>query len=240
VSRAYRLIFGAPLRTSAGGHQRLDRPRAMGAFGLDALSSVAYGPDEILYVLVLAGSAGLAFDLPIAAAIAALLAIVVTSYRQTIFAYPHGGGSYTVARENLGIRLGLVAAAALMVDYLTTVAVSVTAGVEAIIAFAPALDVYRVQIDVAVIILLMFVNLRGLREAGAFFVIPTYVFIGSLALLIGWGLVRWLVDGGLPTVSATPEPVEAVSVFLILRPVIPCKHFSTHLIVRTTSGLLPT
>src|SRR5258708_3665354 len=146
-----RLFFGRPLRTSEGAHERLDRPRALGAFGLDALSSVAYGPDEIVYVLVLAGSAGPAWGLPIARAIAALLAIVVTSYRQTIFAYPHGGGSYTVARENLGVHTGLIAAAALMVDYLTTVAVSVTAGVEAIIAFAPALDAYRVPIDVGII-----------------------------------------------------------------------------------------
>jgi amino acid transporter len=214
---AYRLIFGRPLRTSEGGHERLDRPRALGAFGLDALSSVAYGPDEILYVLVLAGAAGIAWDLPVAAAIVALLAIVVTSYRQTIFAYPQGGGSYTVARENLGVRTGLIAAAALMVDYLTTVAVSVTAGVEAIIAIAPGLDPYRVQIDVGVILLLMFVNLRGLREAGGLFIIPTYIFIGSLALLIGWGLARWVLEGGLPQVQATPAPVEAVSVFLILR-----------------------
>ena len=213
-----RLILGRPLRTTETGHERLDRPRALGAFGLDALSSVAYGPDEILYVLLLAGTAGAAWDLPIAAAIVALLAIVVTSYRQTIFAYPHGGGSYTVATDNLGVRFGLVAGAALMVDYLTTVAVSVTAGVEAVIAVAPALDSQRVLIDVGVIALLMFVNLRGVRESGGLFVIPTYVFIGSLALLLTWGLVRLVVEGGLPTVSAgAPQPVEAVSVFLILR-----------------------
>lgn len=169
-------------------------------------------------MLLLAGTAGAAWDLPIAAAIVALLAIVVTSYRQTIFAYPHGGGSYTVATDNLGVRFGLVAGAALMVDYLTTVAVSVTAGVEAVIAVAPALDSQRVLIDVGVIALLMFVNLRGVRESGGLFVIPTYVFIGSLALLLTWGLVRLVVEGGLPTVSAgAPQPVEAVSVFLILR-----------------------
>jgi len=215
---AYRLIFGRPLRTSEGAHERLDRPRALGAFGLDALSSVAYGPDEILYVLLLAGSGGVAWNVPIALAIAALLTIVVTSYRQTIFAYPHGGGSYTVARENLGIRTSLVAAAALMVDYLTTVAVSITAGVEAIIAFAPALDPYRVQLDVGVILLLMLINLRGIREAGGLFVLPTYVFIGSLGLLIAWGLVRLSVEGGLPrTATPPPQSVEAVSVFLILR-----------------------
>ena len=214
---AYRLIFGRPLRTSEGDHQRLDRPRALGAFGLDALSSVAYGPDEILYVLLLAGSAGLAWNVPIAVAIVALLAIVVTSYRQTIFAYPHGGGSYTVARENLGIYAGLVAAAALMVDYLTTVAVSVTAGVEALIALLPGLDAYRVPIDVGIILLLMLVNLRGVRESGAVFVLPTYIFIGSLAGLIAWGVFRQTAGGGLPPAVVSPAPVEGLSVFLILR-----------------------
>jgi amino acid transporter len=215
---AYRLFFGRPLRTREGGHERLDRPRAIGAFGLDALSSVAYGPDEILYVLLLAGSAGLVWNLPIAGAIVALLAIVVTSYRQTIFAYPHGGGSYTVARENLGSLVSLVAAAALMVDYLTTVAVSITAGVEAIIAFAPSVDAYRVPADVGLILLLMLVNLRGVREAGGLFVIPTYICVGSLGLLIAWGLVRLTVDGSLPQLSApASQPVEAVSLFLILR-----------------------
>src|SRR5260370_16249644 len=220
---AYRLFFGRPLRTSEGGHQRLDRPRALGAFGLDALSSVAYGPDEILYVLVLAGAAGIAWDLPVAAAIVALLAIVVTSYRQTIFAYPHGGGSYTVARENLATGVSLVAAAALMVDYLTTVAVSITAGVEAIIAFAPALDTIRVPLDVGLILLLMFVNLRGVREAGGLFVIPTYIFVGSLGLLIAWGLFRLSLGGGLPQVPALPaQPIAAASLFLIL-PAFPCR-----------------
>ncbi len=215
---AYRLIFGRPLRTSEGEHERLDRPRALGAFGLDALSSVAYGPDEILYVLLLAGSAGLVWDIPIALAIVALLAIVVTSYRQTIFAYPHGGGSYTVARENLGVRAGLIAAAALMVDYLTTVAVSVTAGVEALIALAPGLNPYRVPLDVAIILLLMLVNLRGVRESGGVFVIPTYIFIGSLGVLLAWGLFQMTLGGGVPSVAQPPPaPVEGVSLFLVLR-----------------------
>ncbi|HLY67861.1 MAG TPA: amino acid permease, partial [Chloroflexota bacterium] len=138
------MLFGPPIPTSAAEGQRLNRTRAIGAFGLDALSSVAYGPDEILYVLVLAGAVGTRFDLPIALAITGLLAIVAVSYRQTIFAYPRGGGSYTVARENLGEGAGLVAAAALMVDYLTTIAVSVTAGVQAIVAFVPAFEQHRV------------------------------------------------------------------------------------------------
>jgi amino acid transporter len=212
-----RLLLGRPLPTSASSHERLTRPRALGAFGLDALSSVAYGPDEILYVLLLASSAGLAYDLPIAVAIVLLLLIVSTSYRQTIFAYPQGGGSYTVARENLGTNAGLVAAAALMVDYLTTVAVSITAGVQAITAFVPALYPHRVVIDVACILLLLLINLRGVREAGAAFVIPTYVFIGSLGLLVLWGLLHI----GSLAAHAHPPPAppatEGVTLFLLLR-----------------------
>jgi len=212
-----RVLLGRPLPTAEAEHERLSRPGALGAFGLDALSSVAYGPDEILYVLILAGAAGTRLDLPIALAITALLAIVVTSYRQTIFAYPKGGGSYTVARENLGTGAGLLAAAALMVDYLTTVAVSVTAGVEALVALVPALDPHRVALDVACVVALMLVNLRGVREAGALFVLPTYVFVGSLAVLLGWGLLRFA-TGNLHPLHAVPtHATESVSLFLVLR-----------------------
>ncbi len=189
----------------------------MGAFGLDALSSVAYGPDEILYVLVLAGSAGVALDMPIAIAIAALLGIVAFSYRQTIYAYPNGGGSYTVARENLGTPAGLVAAGALMVDYLTTVAVSVTAGTAAVVAFAPGLQPHVVIVDVVMIVLLMTINLRGVREAGAAFVFPTYLFIGSLALLLVVGGVHILVDGAPDAAQNLPKASEDVTIFLVLR-----------------------
>ena len=189
----------------------------MGAFGLDALSSVAYGPDEILYVLLLAGSAGALFDFPVAVAIALLLAIVATSYRQTIYAYPKGGGSFTVARENIGINAGLTAAAALMVDYLTTVAVSVTAGVAALVAVWPALDSYRVPIDVAMIVILVVINLRGVREAGAAFVLPTYAFIGSVGLLLIVGAIHLLIAGRPPPVHAVPAATEGVSLLLVLR-----------------------
>src|ERR1035438_2077202 len=161
-----RALLGRPLPSSAQQHERLSKTAGIGAFGLDALSSVAYGPDEILYVLLLAGTAGVAFDLPIAAAIALLLAITVLCYGQTIHAYPNGGGSFTVASRNLGRTPGLVAAGSLMVDYLTTVAVSVTAGVAALIAFVPAINPYRVLIDVVAIVLLMAGNLRGVRAAG--------------------------------------------------------------------------
>lgn len=214
---AQRLLLGRPIATAEASGERLTRPRALGAFGLDALSSVAYGPDEILYVLLLAGAAGTALDVPIALAIALLLAIVVTSYRQTVYAYPGGGGSYTVARENLGEPAGLVAAAALMVDYLTTVAVSVTAGVQAITAFAPSLFPYRVALDVGCLLLLVVVNLRGVRQAGAAFVLPTYLFIGSLGFLVIWGLLRASVFGGLPHLAQQPAAVEGLSLILVLR-----------------------
>jgi len=212
------LLLGRPLPTTAAASERLTRPRAIGAFGLDALSSVAYAPDEILYVLLLAGAAAARLDVPIAVAITALLLIVVASYRQTIFAYPHGGGSFTVAHENLGRIPGLVAAAALMVDYLTVVAVSVTAGVQAIVAFVPALDAHRVAAAVAGILLLIIVNLRGVREAGAVFVLPTYLFIGSLGALVLWGVVRVTVlDEALPQTHAVAPPVvQGLSLFLVL------------------------
>jgi amino acid transporter len=212
-----RLLLGPPVPTTAEGQERLSRPKAIGAFGLDALSSVAYGPDEILYALLLAGSAGLAFDLPVAAAIAVLLAIVAFSYRQTIYAYPRGGGSYTVAKENLGVRPGLVAAAALMVDYLTTIAVSVTAGTAAIVAFAPSLNTHRVVFDVALIVLLILVNLRGVREAGAAFVLPAYLFVGSLGTLLIVGALHLVLHGTPTPAHPTPAASQDVSVFLILR-----------------------
>jgi amino acid transporter len=212
-----RVLIGRPLPTAAATEERLTRPRAIGAFGLDALSSVAYGPDEILYVLLLAGAAGAGWDIPIALAIAALLAIVTASYRQTIYAYPQGGGSFTVARENLGTTAGLVAAAALMIDYLTTVAVSVTAGVQAVVAFVPGLDRHRVAAGLACIGLLMLVNLRGVREAGAAFVVPTYLFVGSLGLLLGVGILRVAAGGDLPPAAAAPAAVEPLGLFLILR-----------------------
>ncbi len=212
-----RALLGRPLPSSAQQHERLTKTAAIGAFGLDALSSVAYGPDEILYVLLLAGSAGVAFDIPIAAAIALLLAIVAFSYRQTIHAYPNGGGSFTVASRNLGRTAGLVAAGALMVDYLTTVAVSVTAGVAALIAFAPGINPYRVLIDVVAIVVLMVINLRGVREAGAAFIVPTYIFVLSLGALLVYAALRIATGHPPEHLHALPSATEGVSLFLVLR-----------------------
>jgi amino acid transporter len=212
-----RALLGRPLPTSAQGQERLTKTAAIGAFGLDALSSVAYGPDEILYVLLLAGSAGLVYDIPIAVGIALLLGIVAFSYRQTIHAYPNGGGSFTVASRNLGRTAGLFAAGALMVDYLTTVAVSVTAGVAALIAFAPGLNGYRVVLDVTAIVVLMGINLRGVREAGAAFILPTYVFVISLAALLILGAVRIATGHAPAPLHALPTATEGLSLFLVLR-----------------------
>jgi len=212
-----RALLGRPLPSSAQQHERLTKTAAIGAFGLDALSSVAYGPDEILYVLVLAGTAGVAFDIPIAVAITLLLAIVVISYRQTIHAYPNGGGSFTVASRNLGRTAGLIAAGSLMVDYLTTVAVSVTAGVAALIAFAPAINPYRVVIDVVAIVALIIINLRGVREAGAAFILPTYVFVISLAGLVLYAAFRVATGNPPHQLHTIPAASEGVSLFLVLR-----------------------
>jgi amino acid transporter len=212
-----RALLGRPLASSAQQHEHLTKTAAIGAFGLDALSSVAYGPDEILYVLLLAGTAGVAFDIPIAVAITLLLAIVVISYRQTIHAYPNGGGSFTVASRNLGRTAGLIAAGSLMVDYLTTVAVSVTAGVAALIAFAPAINPYRVVIDVVAIVALIIINLRGVREAGAAFILPTYVFVISLAGLVLYAAFRVATGNPPHQLHTIPAASEGVSLFLVLR-----------------------
>jgi amino acid transporter len=212
-----RVLLGRPLPTSATTHERLSRPAAIAAFGLDALSSIAYAPQEILFVLVLAGAAGTALTLPVAAAIVLLLAIVTLSYRQTIFAYPNGGGSYVVARENLGTQFGLVAAAALMIDYLLVVAVSVTAGVQELTSAVPALYDQRVVICVGCIALMVLANLRGIRESGTLFSIPTYAFIATLGTLVIAGVARSLL-GTLPH-AAPPEQqaIEPLSLFLVLR-----------------------
>jgi amino acid transporter len=210
------VLLGQPLPTSATTLERLSRPAAIAAFGLDALSSIAYAPQEILFVLVLAGAAGLALTLPIAAAIILLLAIVTLSYRQTIFAYPNGGGSYIVARENLGTGSGLVAAAALMIDYLLVVAVSVTAGVQELTSAFPVLYDQRVIICVACIALMVLANLRGTRESGTLFSIPTYAFIATLTVLVVVGIGRYLL-GTLPPAQPPPQAVEPLTLFLVLR-----------------------
>lgn len=205
---AKRLLLGAPLASERLDHEKLDKKTALAVLSSDAISSVAYATDQTLYVLGGAfGMAALGYVFPISATIVGLLVLVGISYEQTVHAYPGGGGSYTVARENLGKGPGLVAAAALLTDYVLTVAVSVAGGVAAITSAYPALVPHAVAIGVAAIAVLMLVNLRGVRESGAVFSIPTYWFIGMMLLLLGLGFWQ-LAHGAAPLVTTQPLNVD--------------------------------
>ncbi|MCD6290517.1 MAG: APC family permease [Anaerolineae bacterium] len=213
-----RLLVGSPLETSQAVHERLTKVKALAVFSSDALSSVAYATEEILLVLMLAGSSALSLSWPIAVAIAILLAIVATSYYQGIHAYPSGGGAYIISRENLGTLAGLVAGAALLIDYVLTVAVSVSAGVAAITSAAPALYAHRVGLGVLFILLVTWGNLRGVRESGTIFAIPTYLFIISFLTMIGTGLFKYVAGQATPLPSTEAiQPVQPLTLFLLLR-----------------------
>ncbi|GAB4575286.1 MAG: APC family permease [Anaerolineae bacterium] len=217
-----RLLFGDPLATHDLPHQAVSKPVGLAVFASDALSSTAYATEEILIILSMAGTglAVLHISIPIAIAIAILLAIVTISYRQTIYTYPNGGGAYIVARDNLGELPAQIAGAALLTDYILTVAVSISSGVAQIASAFPNLNPYRVQIAVAVILVMMIVNLRGVKESGRIFAVPTYFFIGMMFLTLGVGFVRVL-TGTLPTVAAVEviehDVVQPLTLFLILR-----------------------
>ncbi|MDB9439336.1 APC family permease [Dolichospermum lemmermannii CS-548] len=209
-------FLGKSLPTSAHSEERLTNAAALAVLSSDALSSVAYATEEILLVLVAAGSGALGLSLPIAIAIIALLGIVVLSYRQTIRAYPQGGGSYIVARENLGLYPGLVAGGSLMIDYILTVTVSISAGTAALTSAIPALQSHTVLLCLIFIFLIMLANLRGVKESGQIFMVPTYAFIVSIFLLIGIGLFKY--STGQVAVEYPSLPVtEGISVFFILR-----------------------
>ncbi len=219
--RVKRMLIGSPIPTSRSEHERLTKFKALAVLSSDAISSVAYATEAILATLIVAGSVNLGLTLPISFAIVLLLAIVALSYRQTIPAYPNGGGSYIVAKDNLGTLPGLVAAASLMIDYVLTVSVSVSAGVQALATLFPALSstFTIVSIDVALVLFIMLVNLRGVRESGSIFAIPTYIFIGSALLLIIVGALKSFFIQHNPVIGhfqyvATTEPL---SIFLILR-----------------------
>jgi amino acid transporter len=213
-----RLLVGRALSTYSQEHQLLPKTLALPVFSSDPLSSVAYATEEMMLVLVTAGVAALSYRLPIALAIAALLAIVVTSYRQTVRAYPRGGGSYIVARENLGTVPGLVAAAAILTDYVLTVAVSVTAGTIAITSAAPSLAGHKVLLASLLVLFVTAANLRGVKEAGAFFALPTYGFVAIVALTILMGFWQCLSGCHVADTSTLPvEPVTTVTLFLLLR-----------------------
>jgi len=209
-------FLGKSLPTSAHSEERLSNGAALAVLSSDALSSVAYATEEILLVLVAAGSGALGLSLPIAVAIIALLAIVVLSYRQTIRAYPQGGGSYIVARENLGLYPGLVAGGSLMIDYILTVTVSISAGTAALTSAIPVLKSHTVLLCLFFIFLIMLANLRGVKESGQIFMVPTYAFITSIFLLIGIGLFKYTTGQVITEYPSLPVS-EGISVFFILR-----------------------
>jgi len=217
-----RLLLGHPLPTAAEVHERLTKTRALAVFASDALSSVAYGPEEILLALMIVGTGALHLSVPLGIAIGVLLVIVTTSYYQTIHAYPSGGGAYIVAHENLGRWPGLIAGSALLIDYVLTVAVSIAAGAAAVASALPELVPYKVALCVAAVLLVTWANLRGVRESGAVFALPTYGFIVLFLALIGVGMLR-LLTGSLPPAPAPEDPAHilhpasGLTLFIILR-----------------------
>ncbi|MBU2609867.1 MAG: APC family permease [Chloroflexi bacterium] len=210
------LIIGSPLPTRQLGEKRLNKIRALAAFSPDALSSIAYANQEIFLGLVVAGSAGLALSWPIGLAITGLLLLVALSYFQTVHGYPTGGGSYIVARQNLGTLPGLVAASALTVDYLLNVAVSVTAGVAAIASAFPVLWSYRVALSLGLLFVITIINLRGLRETGSLMAIPVYLFLFTYIPMLAYGVIRAVIDGPGTLVAVAPPPTAPLTLFLLL------------------------
>jgi len=220
ISALKKLFVGRPLASAQARHERLSRRSALAVFASDALSSVAYATEEILLVLILAGTGALVYSIPISLGIAMLIVIVVSSYRQTILAYPQGGGAYIVSKDNLGTLAGLVAGAALLIDYVLTVAVSVAAGVAALTSAFPALYGYRAILGVLCIAGVMTANLRGLRESGNLFAAPTYLFIASFLGMLGYGFARWFFGWetpGPPPPDVAAAGIQNVTLFLVLR-----------------------
>jgi amino acid transporter len=214
-------LLGKRLASSATGEQKIGVLAGVTTLGLDGLSSSAYGPEAALVLLIPAGAAGLAYIGPITLLLLVLLLLLYLSYRQTIAAYPTGGGSYTVAKENLGTRAGLLAAASLMIDYILNVAVGIAAGVGALVSAVPVLHRYTLPLCLAILAVIVFVNLRGMREPALAFGVPTYGFIVSLGLVLIAGVIEAVAHGGHPRPVESPPPlrppVEAVSAWLLLR-----------------------
>lgn len=215
------LLLGRPLASDEARAECIGPAAGIPIFGLDALSSAAYGPEAALTLLIPLGAAGIAYMVPISASIIVLLTIVYFSYRQTIQAYPGGGGSYTVARENLGVTPGLLAAAALMIDYVLVVAVGISAGVGALVSAVPTLQPHTLAVCLGILVFITLVNLRGVRETGLIFMVPTYLFVGTLFAAIVIGIFKVFVAGGHPDpVAALPKTavvVAAPSLWLILQ-----------------------
>ena len=214
-----RWLVGNPIKTAQAAHERLSKSLALAIFSSNSISSVAYATEEILLVLILAGTTALAWSIPVSLAILFLVIVLTISYRQIIYEYPEGGGAYIVARSNLGEMPALIAAAALMIDYVLTVAVSVAAGVAAITSAIPELFAHREALGLISIVFIVVVNLRGTRESGKFFAIPTYFAIGALGLMVLIGTFRSFTNGVamLPLPSPAGGDLENLSLFLILR-----------------------
>jgi amino acid transporter len=217
------VLFGRPLASSEDEGQRITPIQGIPTFGLDALSSAAYGPEAALTILLPLGLIGVHYIVPLTFAILVLLVIVYFSYRQTIAAYPNGGGSYTVARENLGNRAGLLAGAALMIDYLLNVAVGISAGIGALVSAVPSLQPHTLALCLIVLLILTLVNLRGVKEAGTAFVFPTYLFVGTLMVVILVGLYKVAVSGGHPVAlvalgeTGLAPSLRMVSVWILVK-----------------------
>jgi len=220
ISWFKQFLIGRPIPSNLAYHERLTKTTGLAVLSSDALSSVAYATEEVLRTLIVAGTAALWVATPIALVIAGLLLVVAFSYRQTIYAYPQGGGAYTVSKENLGITAGLIAAAALLTDYVLTVSVSVAAGVAALTSAFPQWHVSRVYLGLGFLFLLAVGNLRGIRESGRIFALPTYFFVGSLLTLIGTGAWRLLTGDVAPAIledSSRSSGAGVLTVFLVLR-----------------------
>jgi amino acid transporter len=215
------LVVGKPIKTSDERAEQIGPTQGIPIFGLDGLSSAAYGPEAALSLLIPLGLLGIRYIVPISAAIITLLVIVYFSYRQTIAAYPSGGGSYTVARFNLGAPAGLLAAAALLADYILTAAVGISAGVGALVSAVPSLLPHMVSLCLGILIIITILNLRGVRDAGTVFAIPTYLFVGTLLITLAAGILHVLFSGGHPTpavsLPAPPPITQAVTYWLLLK-----------------------
>ncbi len=219
-----RALLGTPFPTRQEIHERLDKVRGLAIFASDPISSNAYATEAIMSVLILLGSGALGLTMPIALGIMGLVLLVVFSYIQTILHYPDGGGAYTVAKDNLGTMPSLLAAAALLLDYILTVSVSISAGIRAITSAFPAMYDYRVLLALTAVVLLTWINLRGVRESGTIFALPTYAFVGGVLVTVGYGLVRYFGLFGIPALTPVVHDVTPASpvtdflfIWLVLR-----------------------
>lgn len=213
-----RFLIGRPLKSSELGEQKLNKLKALAILSSDALSSVAYGPEQVLLVLMTVSAVAFWFSIPIAMGVLVLLAALILSYRQIIYAYPHGGGAYVVSKENLGINPGLIAGGSLLVDYILTVAVSVSAGTDAITSALPSLHSYNVLIAIILVVIITILSLRGITESASILAYPVYLFVIALVILLGVGIFK-IFTSDIPADLHSPigTPVAGISLFLLLR-----------------------